>query len=145
MHGWLFNDGLKGKLQDLTTEIFYEYTPRHLVFAQETLQTLTLKITVFCICCFLFKFLLLHNCKRGPPLRRHTPMQLQSNTIVILTDTEIETEKKREKKHTKFGMITFTSDQAWRAYNYYASELLTVLLLTTKHGKEFIIFLRSNT
>ena len=82
------------------------------------------------------------------------PMQLQSNTIVILTDTEKKkTEKKRErkkkkkkkKKNTKFGMITFTSDQAWRAYNYYASELLTVLLLTTKHGKEFIIFLRSNT
>ena len=23
MHGWLFNDGLKGKLQDLTTEIFF--------------------------------------------------------------------------------------------------------------------------
>ena len=71
-------------------------------------------------------------------------MQLQSNAIVNLTDTEIETEK-REKKNTKFGMITFTSDQAWRAYNYYASELLTVLLLTTKHGKEFIIFPRSNT
>ena len=73
-------------------------------------------------------------------------MQLQSNTIVILTNTEIETEKKREKKkNTKFSMITFTSDQAGVHINYYASELLTVLLLTTKHGKEFIIFLRSNT
>ena len=37
MHGWLFYDGLKGKLQELTAEMFDEYTPSHLVFAQETL------------------------------------------------------------------------------------------------------------
>ena len=37
MHGWLFYDGRKGKLQKLTPEIFYEYTPSRLVFAQDTL------------------------------------------------------------------------------------------------------------
>ena len=37
MHDWLFYDGLKGKLQELTAEMFDEYTPSHLVFAQETL------------------------------------------------------------------------------------------------------------
>ena len=36
-HGWLFYDGLKGKLQELTADIFNVYTPSHLVFAQETL------------------------------------------------------------------------------------------------------------
>ena len=37
MQGWLFYDGLKAKLQELTAEIFDEYTPSHLMLTQETL------------------------------------------------------------------------------------------------------------
>ena len=37
MHSWLFYDGLKRKLQEQTAEIVDEYTPSHIVFAQDTL------------------------------------------------------------------------------------------------------------
>lgn len=35
-HGWLFYDGLKGYLQELRPDVFNQYSPSHLVFAQET-------------------------------------------------------------------------------------------------------------
>ena len=37
MHGWLFYVGLKGKLQELTAEMFDEYTLGHLVFCSGNL------------------------------------------------------------------------------------------------------------
>lgn len=37
-HGWLFYDGLKGHLRELTAEIFNDYRPSNLVFAQDNIK-----------------------------------------------------------------------------------------------------------